>query len=204
MSCPAPNNGTDEEIETDGDLEAWCASEKNTCPLICQQTGDGTTKVNDCDPVCPPIRQPDSAYRLTHHLQKSLTYGCICGNGKQPNVSEYSLSLPYFVCTEWGNQCVTECNGNNNCASSCRQDHPCGAQDPKKYNITTTAASATGAEATASTTDAADTVYTSVDGNSDSSSSSSDKSGSATALEAGRKWGLAVVMGGMFVGFALL
>lgn len=165
--------------------QAWCASEKNTCPLICQQTGDGTTKVNDCDP-------------------KSLTYGCICGNGKQPNVSEYSLSLPYFVCTEWGNQCVTECNGNNNCASSCRQDHPCGAQDPKKYNITTTAASATGAEATASTTDAADTVYTSVDGNSDSSSSSSDKSGSATALEAGRKWGLAVVMGGMFVGFALL
>ncbi|KAH7001306.1 hypothetical protein EDB80DRAFT_88674 [Ilyonectria destructans] len=170
--------------------QAWCASEKYTCPLICQQTGDGTTKVNDCDPA-------------------SLTYGCICGNGKQPNVSEYSLSLPYFVCTEWGNQCVTDCNGNNNCASACRQEHPCGAQDPKKYNITKTA-SATGAQATASATDDADTVYTDVvDGDSDSSgsdssSSSSDKSGSAAALEAGRKWGLAVVMGSMFVGFALL
>ncbi|KPM45957.1 hypothetical protein AK830_g657 [Neonectria ditissima] len=169
--------------------QAWCKSETYTCPLICQQTGDGTTKVNECDP-------------------KSLTYGCICGNNKQPNVSEYSLSLPYFVCQEWGNQCVTDCAGNNACSSACRQDHPCGAQDPTKYNTTSTA-SATGASATASATDDADTVYTDVsDGDdsddSDSSESNSDKSGSATALEAGRKWGLAVVMGGMFVGFALL
>lgn len=113
------------------------------------------------------------------------------------------------MCTEWGTQCVTDCNGNNNCASACRQEHPCGAQDPKKYNVTKTA-SATGAQATASATDDADTVYTDAVGGdsdssgSDSSSSSSDKSGSAAALEAGRKWGLAVVMGSMFVGFALL
>ncbi|KAF7549159.1 hypothetical protein G7Z17_g6585 [Cylindrodendrum hubeiense] len=172
--------------------QAWCASEKYTCPLICQQTGDGSTKVNECDP-------------------KSLTYGCICGNGQQPNVSEYSLSLPYFVCSEWGNQCVTACDGSNTCASACREDHPCGAQDPKKYNTTATA-TGTGVLATASATDDADTIYTDVvdgdddsdDDSSDSSSSSSDKSGSATALEAGRKWGLAVVMGSMFVGFALL
>ncbi|KAK7404001.1 hypothetical protein QQX98_010228 [Neonectria punicea] len=168
--------------------QAWCNSERYTCPLICQQTGDGTTKVNECDP-------------------KSLTYGCICGNNKQPNVSEYSLSLPYFVCQEWGNQCVTDCAGDNRCSSACRQDHPCGAQDPKKYNTTSTA-KATGAAATASATDDADTVYTDVDGGDDSDSgsdsSNDDESGSAAALEAGRKWGLAMVMGSMFVGFALL
>ncbi|KAH7156547.1 hypothetical protein EDB81DRAFT_394387 [Dactylonectria macrodidyma] len=173
--------------------QSWCASEKYTCPIICQQFGDGTTKVNECDP-------------------ESLTYGCICSNNKQPNVSEYSLSLPYFVCQEWGNQCVDACN-NNACASSCREDHPCGALNPEKINSTSTA-TGTQVSATASATDDADTIYTDVvdgddsdDDSSDSSSdssSSSDKSGSAVALEAGRKWGLAVVMGSMFVGFALL
>lgn len=31
--------------------EAWCADEKNTCPIICQQVEPRTTLVNDCDPV---------------------------------------------------------------------------------------------------------------------------------------------------------
>jgi hypothetical protein len=172
--------------------EYWCSNEKVTCPLICQQTSDGTTKVNECDP-------------------DTLTYGCICGDGKQPNVSEYSLTLPYYVCQEWGNQCVEKCDGSNSCASDCRQKHPCGAQSPQKANKTksTGTASATGASATASGTDSADTIYTDVastnSADSDNSDSSSDdKGGAAMALEAGSRWGLVVVLGSMFAGFALL
>lgn len=166
--------------------QSWCADEKDTCPIICQQVGDGTTKVNDCDP-------------------DTLTYGCICGDGKQPNISEYSLTLPYFVCQEWGNQCVKKCGNSNSCASDCRQNHPCGAQDPKKVNSTKTA-TATSASATASSTDSADTIYTDVSSTSTDSSDSSnkDKGGAAIALEAGSRWGLAVVLGSMFAGFALL
>lgn len=142
-------------------------------------------------------------------MQDTLTYGCICGNGKQPNVSEYSLTLPYYVCQEWGNQCVEKCDGSNSCASDCRQNHPCGAQNPSKGNKTksTGTASATGASATASKTDSADTIYTDVsstDSADSSDSSSSDKGGAAVALEAGSRWGLMVVMGSMFAGFALL
>ena len=73
--------------------------------------------MNDCDP-------------------ETLTYGCVCGNGLQPNVSEYSLTIPYFTCTEWGNQCVERCEGDSACASSCRQDHPCGALNPTRENKT--------------------------------------------------------------------
>ena len=75
--------------------QTWCKNEKSTCPIICQQTPPYTTLTNTCDP-------------------ETLTYGCVCGNGLQPNVSEYSLTLPFFVCQEWGNQCVKGCGMNAN------------------------------------------------------------------------------------------
>lgn len=160
--------------------DSWCEQELTTCPAICQQVGDGTTKVNTCD-------------------ADKLTYGCICGNGKQPNVSEYSLSLPYFVCQEWGNQCVTKCDGSNSCASSCREDHPCGAQDPQKPNKTSTATAST-VSATASSTTDAETVYS----DPSSTDASSSDSGAGLVLEAGSRWGMAAVMVSMFAGFAMM
>ncbi|KAI1091618.1 hypothetical protein F5B19DRAFT_457697 [Rostrohypoxylon terebratum] len=129
------------------DRTNWCASETSTCPLICQQTPPGTTLVNDCDP-------------------KTLTYGCICGDQKQPNVSEYSLTLPYFVCQEWGNQCVKACGQDNGCASSCREDHPCGALHPTLANKTASASSS--ATATSATATDSNAIYTGLAGSSDS------------------------------------
>lgn len=182
--------------------QAWCRNEIQTCPVICEQTGGRNTKVNECDP-------------------ETLTYGCICADGKQPNVSEYSLTLPYFVCQEWGNQCVAACT-DNTCSSSCREDNPCGAQDPKKYNLTSTTSGVskpTGSktlDAGASSTDESDMLFTAApgsensdddsddDSSSSSSSSGSDNTNASAALEAGRSWGLVVVLGTMFAGFAML
>ncbi|KAJ4266204.1 hypothetical protein NW762_004185 [Fusarium torreyae] len=161
----------------------WCMNEKETCPLICEQTSKGDTKVNECDP-------------------ESLTYGCICGDGKQPNVSEYSLTLPYYVCQEWGNQCVEDCAGSASCASDCRQNNPCGASNPKKYNTTSTATGTAAVKATASASDDGTTIYTGNPGDEDDDSDG--KSNGAVAIEAGRTWGLAVVLSTMFVGFAML
>ncbi|KAF5005730.1 hypothetical protein FDECE_7851 [Fusarium decemcellulare] len=189
-SCVAVVNA-DYVIEPDSvpiaQRNVWCQTEKEVCPLICEQVSEGGTKVNECNP-------------------KTLTYGCICSDGKQPNVSEYSLTIPYYVCQEWGNQCVQECGGSNSCASDCRQEHPCGASDPKKYNKTSTATGTAAVSATASASDDGTTIYTGTPGDDDdedSSSSSTTKNGSA-ALEAGRTWGLAVVLGTMFMGFAML
>ncbi len=88
-------------------------------------------------------RLSDPVVCLLTAKQVGLSYGCLCGNNLQPNVSEYSLTLPYFVCTEWGTQCVNACGSDNTCASACRQDHPCGAQRPKTNYTTTTSSSET-------------------------------------------------------------
>ncbi|EQK99610.1 hypothetical protein OCS_04671 [Ophiocordyceps sinensis CO18] len=136
----------------------------------------GTTLVNDCDP-------------------KQLTYGCLCGNNKRPNVSEYSLTLPYFICQEWGNQCVKDCT-NNRCASDCRENHPCGASAPKKYNSTASSS----VNPTASQTGDANTIFTDGPGG----GARGEKQGTGMTLEVGRTYGMAMVLTGLFAGFALL
>lgn len=134
--------------------------------------------------------------------QTALTYGCLCGNNLQPNVSEYSLTLPYFVCTEWGTQCVKSCGSDNACASACRQDHPCGAQKPQT-NYTTTSSST---EPTAAATTSANQVFDGIPGATTTSSSTSGQSSknAAAAVEFGRGYGLAVVAGSLFAGFAMM
>ncbi|KAI5864791.1 hypothetical protein GGS23DRAFT_463707 [Durotheca rogersii] len=148
----------------------WCQSEISTCPLICQQTTSEPTLVNDCD-------------------AQTLRYGCVCGDGKQPNVSEYSLTLPYFVCTEWGSQCVTACGQDNACSSSCRENNPCGARNPTRANQTSSSVPS----ATSSTAEPSDenTIFNGLDG----SQQNSDTPGSGAFRLAGNE--------GLF-GFALL
>jgi hypothetical protein len=60
-----------------------------------------TTEQNDCD-------------------SDALTYTCVCDNGVAPNITEYSQTLPYFICQQWGNTCVENCNGDSTCQSACR------------------------------------------------------------------------------------
>ncbi|KAI1114935.1 hypothetical protein F5Y14DRAFT_148759 [Nemania sp. NC0429] len=134
----------------------WCDQEKSTCPIICQQVPPGGFQVNECDPY-------------------ALTYGCVCDNGMSPNLSEYSLTLPFFICQEWGNQCVTGCGSNSACASDCRQNHPCGALNPTRANKTSSSAStpsATGASSTPSAGQVFDGLGDDGDDNSDSNSDS--------------------------------
>ncbi|CAK7224249.1 hypothetical protein SBRCBS47491_005484 [Sporothrix bragantina] len=164
----------------------WCSSEISTCPIICAQTAPFTTLTNTCDP-------------------QTLTYGCVCGNGLQPNVSEYSLTLPYFVCEEWGNQCVAACGADNSCSSDCRQNHPCGALDPKRVNTSSTASGAATATGS-STATASDTIYTGLGTGSGSSGSGSTTttSGAGRSIELTRAlMGAGLTLGGLAAGFAL-
>lgn len=150
----------------------WCQQELASCPLICEQEPPGGTLENSCD-------------------ADSLTYACVCGSGNKPNVSEYTLTLPYFTCIEWGNQCVAACGSDNQCAGSCRQDHPCGALNPKRVNTTTTAGDA------AKTSTAANQVFTGfASGNLDN--------GVAPPLGRGWGFGMLVVLGGLGAGFLVM
>ncbi|TQV96445.1 hypothetical protein IF1G_05028 [Cordyceps javanica] len=129
---------------------------------------------------------------------ETLKYGCLCGNNKQPNVSEYSLSIPYYVCTEWGRQCVNGCGSNNVCASDCLQNHPCGATNPERRN-----ASATSSQGATASKTGSDGIYTGPAGSANDGSAGK-KTGAGAALEVGRSYGFAVVFVGMFAGFAML
>jgi len=177
--------------------DSWCTSQLAACPLICTQetNGSAATTANDCDAA-------------------SLQYDCVCENGLAPNVSEYSQTVPYYICTEANNQCVTNCGlSNNACAAACTQNHPCGAQNPTRANNTSTAsgtASATGS-GSASTGSA---VYTGFGSSATQSGSSSSSSGSSSGsksssasrimINLGQIYGLGVVATGIFAGFTLL
>ncbi|KAM0288108.1 hypothetical protein ACHAQH_000176 [Verticillium albo-atrum] len=173
---------------------SWCRDQRSSCPMICSQTSEGDPLVNDCD-------------------ADALNYGCICSDGQKPNMTEYSLTLPYHVCTAWGQKCVSDCgNGNNACASSCREDNPCGATDPSRVNATESSASPT-ADATASQTSSGSAIFTGLagsdsdnnDNNDDSSSSSnSDNDNDSAASGLSRGLGLAALVGGLVGGFAVL
>lgn len=134
-----------------------------------------------------PSREADKCFH-----QDLLTYGCICGNGKQPNMSEYTLTLPYHTCTERNTQCVNNCDDHDNeCARACREDHPCGAQDPQTPSGTVVAAKPTSTD-----DEDDDEVFEGMGG--------ADDEGTAGRLDIGRAYGLCAVLGGLFVGFAML
>ena len=160
---------------------------------------------------------PSDFTMLTGCEKDTLTYGCLCGNNQKPNITEYTLTLPFFVCQEWGTQCVKNCPSTDSaCQASCQQDHPCGARDPEGPKTKTASGSAT-MTPTASSTDDGTTIFTGTPGSDSSSDTKPSKSSSgsgaskddkpdsmATALGVGRVYGLAAVMGGMFTIFAFL
>ncbi|KAI4739145.1 hypothetical protein E4T50_10400 [Aureobasidium sp. EXF-12298] len=173
--------------------EIWCTNQQYACPLICLQTAANSSDTieNDCDP-------------------ETLDYSCICENNIAPNASEYSQTIPYYVCTEYGTECIANCGGNSDCEYNCRAQHPCGAQNPKRVNVTSSTSSATasqtGSNSGQATNSAGQTVFSGLGGSGSASQtgSSSSSTGSAAALQLGQAYGLFAVAAGIFGGFALL
>ena len=166
------------------DRNTWCLNQKAQCPLIClQQPGvtSMTTVDNECDP-------------------DTLVYSCICENNVAPNVTQYSQTIPFYVCQEWGNQCVKNCNGASGCQDSCRKDHPCGAQSPYKGNTsipTLSTASATGSPTTK-------IPVTGFGGAQATGSSAAGKGAAAGTYMPSAALSMSVVFGTAFLGFAVL
>ncbi|KAL4923463.1 uncharacterized protein BDV17DRAFT_277118 [Aspergillus undulatus] len=179
--CQDSNYTVDASSVDERTKEQWCISQTSACPLICLQL-PGTTDEpisNDCD-------------------DETLVYSCICSNNQSPNASEYSQTIPYYLCTEKNNRCVSDCpQTDSSCQSNCRSQNPCGAQNPRRPNDTSTDNSTATGTATATTS----TVppFTGVPGD-------DDDEGAAVGLvlDMGRVYGLVVVLGGFFAGFTIL
>lgn len=129
-------------------------------------------------------------------------------------MSEYSLTLPYHICQQWGQQCVAGCGSSNACASNCLQQHPCGAQDPTRVNTTSTSsiatatgtATGTGASSTATQTGAI--VYSGFGSDTTASAaaaaSTTKTSAAQAAIDLGRSYGLPAVFAGLFAVFGFV
>lgn len=170
---------------------------------------------NDCDPVSISYFWTVLGLLLMK-LQDSLVYLCLCSNGQQPNASEYSLTIPYHECQEFGNQCVKRCSATDSaCQSACRTSNPCGAQNPTRVNISTTSTSSDTATATstsnkaASTSDSNPADYTGFGADptatsSSGSGSSDSNSAQALAVSFGRTYGLVLVLAMVCGGFTFM
>jgi poly-gamma-glutamate capsule biosynthesis protein CapA/YwtB (metallophosphatase superfamily) len=164
------------------------------CPLICAQQANNSaaTDANTCDPT-------------------TLTYSCICSNGLAPNASEYSQTLPYYICTAYNTQCQTACGNDNTCAAACVQDHPCGATNPTRVNTSTiTTMSATSTKAGAAASTASDgVIYTGFGGGAAATTTaaaggSGSSAAAKLAVNVGQIYGLGLLSACIFAGFSFM
>ncbi|ORY66043.1 uncharacterized protein BCR38DRAFT_483701 [Pseudomassariella vexata] len=116
---------------------AWCQSEINVCNQVCSDAAS----TNACDP-------------------ELLTYDCTCTDGTTPDVSEYRLSLPFYICQQAQTDCVNENAGNleglENCTTTIQDN--CGT---KNASDATTASTTSSASSSATATGGAATSATS-------------------------------------------
>jgi len=132
-------------------------------------------------------------------LQETLTYGCICGGGIKPNITEYTLTLPYFTCTEWGTQCTKACGQDNACSANCLQNNTCGANPPPNKNQTSSTMTSS-ATASASATQS-NQVFNGLNG---ATSTPSGTNAASRMLESGSTFMFAAILGGIALGAGLV
>lgn len=125
-------------------------------------------------------------------------------------MSEYSQTIPYFICTRRNKDCVDACRGISNCQSRCQEDNPCGAQNPPRLNesaITTSATSTVSGTAASTASDGA--VYTGFGGSAATETAASEDgntgaNAAAVLLNLGQLYGLGLVAAGILAGFSIL
>jgi len=166
----------------------WCSAQQTSCPLICLQLpgASGLPESNSCDPG-------------------SLSYQCVCSNGATPNASQYTQTIPYFLCTEFDQECIKNCTGGSStCQAACTQNNPCGAQNPTRVNSssTTSTTGATGSPTGSSSGTGTGIVYEGFA--SSTNTAKSVAAARAIAFEFGQLYGLGVVFASLFAGFAII
>jgi len=138
---------------------AWCNSQLAACPPLClnQESGAPQDNGNQCDP-------------------DDLTYTCICQDGKSPNATQYSETMPYYICTQQVINCVNNCGSDNLCGEACKSNKHCGASNPLKPNKT----SSHGSSPTA-TSDSSTVAYDGFGGSDSTATAGAGSTGSANS-----------------------
>jgi len=111
--------------------QGWCNAQTNQCPALCA-LNDTNAVTNEC-------------------FADNLYWSCVCSDGARPDLKEVSETIPFYLCTLDGEDCVANCgNGNNACFAQCREQFRCGATNPTAPNVTETSTISPGASQTSS------------------------------------------------------
>ncbi|KAK6538002.1 hypothetical protein TWF694_010895 [Orbilia ellipsospora] len=118
--------------------QTWCSDQVASCGLLCLDQNSGGGYTNSCDP-------------------DDLSWQCVCADGTVPNATQYTQTIPYFICIDEVQGCVNNCpQADATCSQGCVNGKVCGATDPKKVTTTSKsgsnhAATSTGAPAASGT-----------------------------------------------------
>ncbi|GAM85210.1 hypothetical protein ANO11243_032140 [Dothideomycetidae sp. 11243] len=161
----------------------WCLAETNTCPEICGN--DGTT-ANTCDP-------------------STLDYTCTCRSGNTPNISEYTQTIPFYVCQTYIAQCIAANTNSAQAQDKCKATQCGNLTANSESAATTSSASSSSATPTASSASSASGSATasSTSGTASSASPTAAKSSAAMALAVGRAYGTPALVVGLLAAFGL-
>lgn len=68
----------------------------------------------------------------------TLAYTCTCTGTTQPDLNQFTQTVPYFKCSYNLEDCKKNCKSVAECAVGCENQYKCVAQDPPKSNATNT------------------------------------------------------------------
>lgn len=159
----------------------WCNAQVAQCPALCADQKDGLTDLeNDCFP-------------------ENLYYVCVCSDGSRPNLTQYSETIPYYLCTLDQAECIKACADDNSCSDQCRKTYVCGATSPKKTNATATRTSSA-----SSTPGASGTGVSSGNGFATTGTPDAGNAADNLLLKLGSSYGVGLVAAGIAIGAAFV
>jgi len=162
--------------------EIWCVQQIGICPNLCQDQGHVNPEYNDC-------------------WEEDLHFECVCEGGFRPNLTEYSLTIPYNLCMQSKQECANNCGNNQDCVTLCFSGKSCGASDPRRVNATSTTTTTTSAP-TGDATDKADSSKTTDSNDSKATDDPFNNSGMGLSFtELGSAYGVGAMIAGMAIGF---
>jgi len=160
----------------------WCNAQVAQCPALCADQKDGLTdQENDCFP-------------------ENLYYVCVCSDGSRPNLTQYSETIPYYLCTLDQADCIKGCADDNSCSDQCRKTYVCGATSPRKVNATASGTKTS----SASSTPGASGTGTSGNGFATTGGADADNAADNLLLKLGGSYGVGLVAAGIAIGAAFV
>ncbi|KAI5921710.1 hypothetical protein F4810DRAFT_712328 [Camillea tinctor] len=118
---------------------SWCQGQTDSCGTLC-----GTAITNDCSTT-------------------DLNFDCVCQGGNEPDMNPYMNTMPWYVCTELRDECITanenNAAGQRNCTTSIGDK--CGTENVADHAGEGSVSSSTTTSATSTATAAASSAASS-------------------------------------------